>query len=131
MTNLNSDIVVSLKTYEDLVAKLNRDSKDMYDALDLKNREDEISQEKYQALLVHHMLITSSNFASLLADHLFWLQNNLESNKSITKDWLLNEIKSLIEHVDQYIFEKFPPEHFKEVEEFVEEINQLKKEEVE
>jgi hypothetical protein len=123
---LNNQIVASLKTYDDLVDKLNRDSSDMYDSLDLENREDDVSQDQYQALLVHHILITTSNLASNLTDHLYYLIKKIEAHEKIDTNEVINELLSIVKQIDNYTFEQYPPSHFQDVEEFVKEMHLLK-----
>jgi hypothetical protein len=122
----NKEVVVSLKTYYDLVDKLNRDSEDMFYSLDIENREEEISQEQYQALLVHHLIITSSNLASDLTDHLHYLIKKVEEGEEMTRQDMVSELQSMIGQIDNYTFAHYPPNHFEDVKEFVDEIAELR-----
>lgn len=118
--------VQNKRAYKTLVLKLNRDSLNMHNALDLENRYEEISQEQYQAYLVHHMLITTSNFVASMVDHLEWIKSNMDMGKEFTPQMMLAEVKSLIECCDRFSLENYPPTHFKDVEEFVNGLQEIK-----
>ena len=122
------DLIEDHNLYKRFVDKFNKDSEDMFYALKIKKR-DEIDEEAYQRLLIHHLLISSSNFSSDITDHIYFLIEHLEGIKS-EKNFtlvmhLLNELKIILSRIDQFTNESFPYDHYKDVEDFANEMEGL------
>jgi hypothetical protein len=110
--------------HHDVIDKLNKDSEDMFYALKIRKRKKDFTEEKYQRLLIHHLLITHSNLASNLTDHLFYLIGELEKGDKSNENFM-EEMLHMINVIDQSIYQAYPTDHYKEVEEFATELGDL------
>lgn len=128
MTKEYDDLISDHNLHKRFVEKFNKDSEDMFYALKIKKRED-IDEETYQRLLIHHLLISSSNFSSELTDHVHFLIGELERMKTNDNQklffHLINELLQILDKIDKFTIESYPYDHFKDVEEFMNEVENL------
>jgi hypothetical protein len=130
---INTDFVNDNEVYAKLVQKtMIQNAYDLY--VSTEYQKEEMNGPKYAdfySLLLQHVLISTSNFASSMLEHLNWLKGNIEVGRDIDASIVLAETKGMIESIERFLSEKYTPKYYQDVKKFYDHIMVLQQEQLE
>jgi hypothetical protein len=131
--NINTDFVHNNEVYAKLVQKIMiQNSYDLYVSTNYEQEEENGPRfADFYSLLLQHVLISTSNFTSSMLEHLKWLKGNIEVGREIDASTMLAETKGMIESIERFLSEKYPPKYYQDIKEFYDKIMIMQQEQLE